>query len=154
MIEWSVKTGRNLLRSKHHRRMLHWSINRNICNCMGGPTCRNTTMCAASAAKRLQYFCHSKNLKRSRLSDVPSVRAIRSKSRSRPSLQRQARNHNSHVLPVREIFCILSPNTTLQMKISRFPFIYKLYKFIIIFKLQMVVLWLIFREEGVYKQVI
>jgi hypothetical protein len=44
------------------------------------------------------------------------------------------------ILPEREIFCILSPNTTLQMKICRFPFIYKLYKFIIIFKLQMVVL--------------
>jgi len=59
---------------------------KNIYDCMGGPTCRNMTMCAASAVEHFQYFFHSRNLKRSRLSYVPSVRAIRSKSKSPASL--------------------------------------------------------------------
>jgi len=55
----------------------------------------------SKGGRAFAVFFHSKNLKRSRMSDVPSVRAIRSKSKSLASLQKQARNHSSHVLPER-----------------------------------------------------
>ena len=87
----------------------------NIYDCMGGTTCRITTMCAASAAERFQYFFHSRNLKRRRLSDVRSVRAIRSKSKSLASLQRQARNHSYHVLPCNGDAPIFYHDATLQI---------------------------------------
>jgi hypothetical protein len=78
-------------------------------------------MCAASAAKPLLYFYHSETLKRSRLSDVLSVRAISSKSKSPPSLQRQARNHSSYFLPVILLFLNLLPATAYDRKSTLFP---------------------------------
>ena len=46
----------------------------------GGPTCRSMIIFATIARKSLQYFFHSRNLRRSRLLNVPTVRVIRSKS--------------------------------------------------------------------------